>query len=155
MTNTLKEYQKSYSKNNRANHHKSSGYVANDRQTFNHYEMQKMLLMAPRWNFDYGKFETYKVFVAFTDQEDTYKPRPVVVLKDNGDTCTCFKCTSKKHEGESYWDKMDIEEWSWAGFDRPSYIIPKETIEISKDLFYKRMGKLQKKDIQNLQEIGL
>lgn len=130
-------------------------FVADSDREFSRHEVDNILLSSERWNFNYKKFEVYRVFVAYEDYEDTFKSRPVVVVKDKGDTVLCLKCTSKRKDNETYYQKYPIENWEIAGFTKPTYICLTSTIEINKDFFFKKLGKLKSTDIDNLQEIGL
>lgn len=130
-------------------------FISNSDLEFSREEVDRKLLSAERWNFNYTKFEIYKAFVSFEENEDIFKVRPVVVITDKGDTVDCYKVTSKRKDGESYYQKYPIEEWELAGLTKPCYIILTSKVEISKDFFYKKLGKLKSTDIDNLKEFGL
>ena len=134
----------------------NKSFIADSTMEFSRPEVDSMLLKSDRWNFSYKKFEVYKVFVAFEEDEDIFKVRPVVVIRDNGDTVDCYKCTSKFHKDrDNYYTRYPVEDWELAGFTKPSYICLDSKVVINKDFFYQKMGKLKSNDIDNLQEIGL
>lgn len=118
-------------------------------------EVEADLLRAETWNFNYKKFEVYRAFVSYQENEDIFKSRPVVVVKDKGETVLCLKCTSKRHDGNNEYIKYPIEYWQIAGFTKPSYIDLTSTIEINKHFFRKKMGKLKASDIEGLESMGV
>lgn len=134
-------------------YYKQSG--PDDSMEFSRSEVDIKLLNSDRWNFSYKKWEVYKAFVCFEENEDIFKVRPVVVISENGDEVTCYKCTSKRHENESYYQKYPIEDWELAGFSKPTYIYLTSKVIINKEFFYHKLGKLKSTDINNLQEIGI
>lgn len=133
----------------------NKSFVPNSDLEFRREEVDRKILSAERWNFNYKKFEVYRAFVSFSENENIFKSRPVVVITDKGDTVDCYKVTSKRKDGESYYQKYPIEGWELAGLSKPCYIILTSKVEISKDFFYDRLGKLKSTDIDNLKEIGL
>lgn len=150
-------YNNSYSNKNR---YQNNNYNRHDSEDESDYvytraEVEKNLILCNRIDFSYKKFEVYKAYVVFSDDPNSFKSRPIIVVRDNGDTVTCLKCTSKRYRTDNYWEKCPVEDWIYAGFTKPSYIILKEKLEINKRFIFKRIGKLKSEDIQNLQEIGL
>lgn len=145
--NKYNNYRNRYQNNH--SHEEESDYV------YTRAEVEKNCILCDRINFDYKKYEVYKAYVAFTEDTNKFKSRPVVVLKDKGDTVICLKCTSKKYPHDGYYDKCPVDDWRFAGFSKQSYMVLKTTVEINKRYIFKRLGKLNSKDIDKLQEVGL
>ena len=139
---------------NRSNY-QNHGYKEDSTYVFTKAEVEKNCILCDRIDFNYRRYEVYKAYVAFSEDENQFKTRPIIVVRDNGDTVTCLKCTSKRYQHESYYDKCPIDAWAYAGFTKPSYIVLKSKIEISKKYIFKRLGKLLAEDIEKLHEVGL
>ena len=146
-----------YNKNYSNNRYQNNKHYKDDDSDYEYTkaEVERNLILCNRLDFNYKKYEVYKAYVAFTDNEDIFKSRPIIVVRDNGDSVTCLKCTSKRYDTDSYWEKCPIEDWVHSGFSKPSYVILTHTIEINKKYIFKRLGKLSSEDIDNIREIGL
>lgn len=130
-------------------------FVADSDKVFNRQEVEDIIAAADSWNFDYKKFGIYRAMVAFSPAETEFKSRPIITMKDNGDTVSCYPCTTKKKPSEGYYEKYPIEDWETVGLQKPGYINLTSKIDIDKRYIYKKIGKLRSVDIDNLKEIGL
>ena len=130
-----------------------------DAREFTRSEVEKELILYKGGHvFGFKKFEIYRAFVAFEQDTNTFKTRPIVVVKDKGDTVLCLRCTSK-HKTYNPYIQYPVRDMESAGLNGSkngeSYIDLSSTIEIKKFYIYKRLGKLSSEDIEQLQDIGI
>lgn len=98
------------------------------------------------------KNEIASTFVYFSDGMSG-KPRPVLILSDDGDNVEFFKLTTKFENKSSKIQRkyFKINDWKEAGLYKPTWIDTVPVTSIPKGLAtFKPIGELSLSDIQQL-----
>ena len=98
-------------------------------------------------------FEPWDIWWAEVEYEghDGIKRRPVLVISEKEAYVLSYKITSKKPRNQ--WGEYEIVKWQTAGLQVPSTVRLTQLLELDRDVFSKRIGKLHPIDIEGIKSI--
>ncbi|MCL2109741.1 MAG: type II toxin-antitoxin system PemK/MazF family toxin [Oscillospiraceae bacterium] len=101
----------------------------------------------------------FDIFIAYIQWQNQGKSRPVLVLSQHHDSAVVYRITSK-YENKSERIKacyFKINDWEYAGLDKPSYIDTFDKNRLPKSCFQsgKPIGRLSARDCRELTEFLL
>lgn len=91
-----------------------------------------------------NKWDIWMAKVAFEDEPNKVKERPVLILEDGTAYTIVLKITSKEKRNEK---EYQILKWKEAGLSKPSTIRIGKRLQLFDSDFTRRLGKLSAYDI--------
>lgn len=95
------------------------------------------------------RWEIWLAKVAFEDNPNEVKQRPVLVLHNTGEKILSVKITSHSPRN-SYSGEYEVQKWEEAGLHKPSTIRVGKLSNMDPKMFVKKLGDLQQEDIKNV-----
>ena len=101
---------------------------------------------------DFCRWDIWIARVAFEDAPEVAKIRPVLVVDEKENYVLSVKITSHSPRSE-FAGEYSIRYWQAAGLLKPSTIRLTKRLSLPKEAFIKKIGILQKADIENIESI--
>ena len=99
-----------------------------------------------------NQWEIWLAYVKFFDRPDEEKIRPVLIINEEVCFVLAYNITSHKPRN-NFFGEYDIIRWKESGLEKPSTVRLSSISKIKKEKFIRKIGKLNKLDMEKIVEI--